>query len=414
MIGKSGLGPVDHHPEGTKPLIAGNIAVNRLLLIDDDVAIGRFIKRVAEGLEFEAVTTTDPAVFLKRARTWRPTVIILDLQMPGADGIELLRDLAADNCTANVILASGVDRKVLESAKELGEARGLRIVGILQKPISLATLRESLAAFRPVSLLSSELADAIDADHLFLEYQPKVDLRLGRIVGVEALARWKHPLHGIIQPDEFIALAEQSDLIHRLTDWAVVTAAKQTVIWQRDNLALDVAVNVSARDIEDRELPERLDRHCRDAGSSPGSMTLELTETSAMREAVQMMDVLTRLRLKGFRLSIDDFGTGYSSLVQLQRLPFSEVKIDRSFVIQMTKNKGCRVIAEIVVDLARKLELKSVAEGVEDEAALNLLAGMGCDMAQGYFLSRPVAADRIPKLALGTEVYIHEENFNTK
>ncbi len=128
-------------------------------------------------------------------------------------------------------------------------------------------------------------------------------------------------------------------------------------------------------------------------------MILELTETGAMREAVQMMDVLTRLRLKGFRLSIDDFGTGYSSLVQLQRLPFSEIKIDRSFVMQMTKNKGCRVTAEIVVDLARKLELKSVAEGVEDEAALDSLAAMGCDMAQGYFLSRPVAADRIPKIA---------------
>ena len=377
----------------------GKSSINRLLMIDDDAAIGRFIKKVAVGLGFEVVTSDDPAVFLKQARTWLPTVIILDLQMPGTDGVELLRDLAADKCAANIILASGVNRKVLESTRELGEARGLRISGILEKPISLAKLRELLAAFKPATLLSTDLSDAIAADHMFLEYQPKLDLRVGRIVGVEALVRWRHPVQGVVQPDTFIALAEQSDLIQRLTDWVIVAAAKQAAIWRRDNLALELAVNISARDIENRDLPERLERHCRDAGFPPTSIVLELTETGAMREPVQMMDVLTRLCLKGFRLSIDDFGTGYSSLVQLQRMPFSEIKIDRSFVMQMTKNKSCRVIAQIIVDLARNLELKSVAEGVEDEAALNALAAMGCDLAQGYHLSRPVTADRIPELA---------------
>jgi EAL domain-containing protein (putative c-di-GMP-specific phosphodiesterase class I) len=126
-------------------------------------------------------------------------------------------------------------------------------------------------------------------------------------------------------------------------------------------------------------------------------VTLELTETGAMREALQMMDVLTRLRLKGFKLSIDDFGTGFSSLVQLQNMPFSEVKIDRSFVIQMMENEGCKAIVEIVIDLARKLGLQSVAEGVEDEATLHSLMTLGCNVAQGYHLSRPVAADRIPE-----------------
>jgi EAL domain-containing protein (putative c-di-GMP-specific phosphodiesterase class I) len=125
-------------------------------------------------------------------------------------------------------------------------------------------------------------------------------------------------------------------------------------------------------------------------------MTLELTETGAMREALQMMDVLTRLRLKGFKLSIDDFGTGFSSLVQLQKMPFSEIKIDRTFVIQMLNNEGCKVIVEIVIDLAHKLGLKCVAEGVEDEATLHSLMRLGCDMAQGYYLSRPIAAEFLP------------------
>jgi EAL domain-containing protein (putative c-di-GMP-specific phosphodiesterase class I) len=166
--------------------------------------------------------------------------------------------------------------------------------------------------------------------------------------------------------------------------------------WHMDNPDLEIAVNIAAKNVQDLGFPDRLHKHCRVAGIECASITLELTETGAMREAVQMMDVLTRLRLKGFKLSIDDFGTGFSSLVQLQKLPFSEVKIDRSFVIQMMTNEGCRAIVEIVIDLARKLGLKSVAEGVEDEAALHALMRLGCDVAQGYHLARPVAADRIP------------------
>ena len=175
-----------------------------------------------------------------------------------------------------------------------------------------------------------------------------------------------------------------------------MAAAKQAAEWHTDNPGLEVAVNIAAKNVEDLGLPDRLHKHCRAAGIDCASITLELTETGAMREAVQMMDVLTRLRLKGFKLSIDDFGTGYSSLVQLQKLPFSEVKIDRSFVMQMMKNEGCMAIVEIVIDLARKLGLRSVAEGVDDEAALHALMMLGCDLAQGYHLARPVAADRIP------------------
>ena len=370
---------------------------NRLLVVDDEPGIVRLIKRIGEGSGFEVVATEDPRTFQKAARSWHPTLIIMDLKMPGVDGIQLLRDLAADKCAATVVLASGEDSRVLETALQLGQERGLKMRGMLQKPIRVETLRELLATFKPLSrtLLSTELADAIAANHLFLEYQPKLDCRLARITGVEALVRWRHPVRGIIMPDQFIALAEETDVIHQLTDWVIAAAAKQAAVWRADNLIFEVAVNISAKDLEDLELPERLYQRCRDAGIDPVSMILELTETSAMREAVQMMDVLTRLRLKGFKLSIDDFGTGYSSLVQLQRMPFSELKIDRSFVMQMMDNKSCKVIVEIVIDLARRLELKSVAEGVEGEAVLDALIGIGCDMAQGYYLSRPLAADDV-------------------
>jgi EAL domain-containing protein (putative c-di-GMP-specific phosphodiesterase class I) len=271
----------------------------------------------------------------------------------------------------------------------------------LPKPMRVESLQERLAALKRAwqPLLSTEIEAALAADQLFLEYQPKLDCRLGRITGAEALVRWRHPTQGIIRPDQFIALAEETGLIHGVTDWVVATAAAQAASWRADHLDLEiaVAVNFSASDLQDLNLPERLEHHCRNAGIEPTFLTLELTETGAMRTAVQMMDVLTRLRLKGFRLSIDDFGTGYSSLVQLQRMPFSELKIDQSFVMQMLSNRGCRVIVEIIIDLARKLGLNSVAEGVEEDAALKALIDMGCDMAQGYCISRPIAPELVPQ-----------------
>jgi EAL domain-containing protein (putative c-di-GMP-specific phosphodiesterase class I) len=381
--------------------MANDLFGDRLLVIDDEPALAQIIKRVAEACGFEVVVTDDPSAFMNAARLWHPTVIVLDLKMPGTDGIQLLRTLAADKCTALVVLTSGEDGNVLESAIQLGRERGLNMGEALPKPVRLESLQERFAGFKGVSkpLLSADLAAALATNQLFLEYQPKLDCRLGRITGAEALVRWRHPTRGIIRPTEFIALAEETGLIHGVTDWVVATAAAQVASWRADHLDLEVAVavNFSARDLEDLELPDRLERHCRNTAIDPASLTLELTETGAMREAMQMMDVLTRLRLKGFKLSIDDFGTGYSSLVQLQKAPFSEIKVDLSFVTQMMSNAGCRVIVEIIIDLARKLGLKSVAEGVEDAAALEALIDMGCDTAQGYYISRPIAPDLMPQ-----------------
>src|SRR5690349_10647251 len=374
---------------------------DRLLMIDDDPAFGRLVKRIAQDAGFEVVVTDNPDSFVKTARLWRPSVIVLDLKMPGTDGIQLLRILAADKCAAHIMLSSGAEGKILESAMQLGRERGLNVAEALPKPIRADTLRERLGGLKrmPKLQLSADLARALSSDQLFLEYQPKLDCRLARITGVEALVRWRHPLHGIIPPDQFIELAEENGLIGRLTNWVVSTAAAQAARWRTESkLALNVAVNISARDVEALDFPDRLERRCLHAGLDPEYMTIELTETSAMREAMQMMDVLTRLRLKGFKLSIDDFGTGYSSLVQLQKMPFSELKIDQSFVMAMARDRSCEAIARIVIDLARNLGLESVAEGVENEQTWGALRAMGCDIAQGYYLSQPLPADRIVPL----------------
>jgi len=380
--------------------MAASAVGNRLLIIDDEPGFATAAKKIGESVGFEVTVTDNADAFLKATRQWHPHAILMDLRMPGTDGIELLRVLAADQCTAHIVLMSGSDQKTLETAMQLGRDRGLNMAGVLPKPLRAQALRDLFGGLKPVStpLLVTEIADALGSGQLLLEYQPKLNLREHRITGVEALLRWRHPDRGIVMPNDFIPIAEESDIIGQLTDWVVLTAAKQSTVWRANNLDFDVAVNISAADVGDLTLPDRLEALCRQAGLDPSAMILELTETGAMREPVQMMDVLTRLRLKGFMLSIDDFGTGYSSLVQLQRLPFSEIKIDASFVSQMTTNTGSRVIVEIIIDLAHKLSLKSAAEGVEDAAALRVLDAMGCDFAQGYYLSRPVAAERIPAI----------------
>ena len=243
-----------------------------------------------------------------------------------------------------------------------------------------------------------ELEAALREGQFELHYQPKFDNRVGRVSAVEALVRWRHPTRGLLFPDKFIPFVERIGRTGQLTHWVLAEGVGQCGRWRRSGISLEVAVNVSAPDLEDLGLPDRALALCRDASVDASMITFELTESMAMRQPTDSLDVLTRLRLKGFHLSIDDFGTGYSSLIRLRRLPLSELKIDRSFVMQMLIDPDCRSIVEVVVLLARKLGLQSVAEGVETRAALSALAEMGCDMAQGYYLSKPVPAGEIPNL----------------
>ena len=227
-----------------------------------------------------------------------------------------------------------------------------------------------------------------------LEYQPKFPLRGGPAVGVEALARWEHPTLGRIGPDGFIPLAEQTGLISRVTDVVLRTAIAQCGAWQADGLALRVSVNVSPRNLLDPHLPGLIRTLLADAGVPPSRLQLEITESRAVPSGRVALGVLEELREMGVGLAIDDFGTGFSSLVQLQRLPVDEIKIDRSFVISMMTSESDAMIVRSTIDLARNLGLVVTAEGVEDQATRHRLADMGCDLAQGYELCRPLPADR--------------------
>lgn len=379
--------------------------LNRLLVIDDDPAVGSLIGRIARRAGFDVIVTNDVSDFKQRVRNWRPAMISLDLAMPEADGVELLRYLADERSTARIVIISGFDERILEAANHLGAARGLNMAGMLPKPVQIEELRDLLRKVdHDVSAITAlRLAEALDAGEIYLEYQPKIDLQTMRAIGVEALARWKHPVLGNVPPIKFIPVAEETDLIHRFTQWVLTEALRQHRAWADHELLLSIAVNLSARNIEAHDLNDLIARAQQPQQFEPSQLILELTESAAMRDPDRANDLFTRLRLRGVGLSIDDFGTGYSSLLQLRRLPFSEVKIDRSFVIDCVDSKDNAAIVHAIIDLTHRLGLKVVAEGVESEDALELLSRAGCDAAQGYLFSKPIGAEQIPDWVAANE-----------
>jgi diguanylate cyclase (GGDEF)-like protein len=241
-------------------------------------------------------------------------------------------------------------------------------------------------------VLAGELRRALDDGALVVAYQPKASLEDGRAVGVEALLRWTHKDMGFIAPDEFIPLAERTGLIVPLTTYVLDRALRQCALWHDDGLDVGVAVNLSVRNLLDGELPDQIGALLVRHGVEPRRLTLEITESSVMADPARAIDVLERLSRIGIRLSVDDFGTGYSSLTYLKRLPVDEVKIDKSFVLSMATDVGDAAIVRSIIDLGGSLGLTVVAEGVEDAVSWERLADLGCDIVQGYALSRPVPA----------------------
>ncbi len=238
--------------------------------------------------------------------------------------------------------------------------------------------------------LVSALRPAIDNNELLLYYQPKMDLRTGRVCGLEALVRWQHPELGIIPASQFIPLAEQAGLIKTITLWSLDQALQQSRAWQADGLALNVAINLSARHLQDPQLAPLISRMLNNHGVAAPMLTIELTESVVMADPEQARKVLTELARIGVRLAIDDFGTGYSSLAYLERLPTHELKIDKSFVENILTNDSARVIVQSIIGLGHNLGLTVVAEGVESQETWSVIKALHCDVAQGYYAGHPL------------------------
>ena len=359
---------------------------------------------MAEGSGFTVHCVEEPGLFFEAVRTLAPSHVAIDLIMPGMDGVEVLRQLAATGCTSAVILTSGMGPKVLEAAQATASERGLNIAGVLPKPFRPAMLRELLdrqprtprapASARPAARVTAQvLRQAIAERRITIVAQPKLDVSSRQVVGAEILARWNDPVHGFVPPDVFVALAEAEGLMQPLT----LLVLEQALAWFADSPLRasggSVAVNLSTSCLSDVALADYIQQSCSDAGVAAEQLILEITESTAMDRTADSFDTLTRLRLKGFRLSVDDFGTGYSSLAQLARLPLSEIKIDRSFVMKLLSSEDARKIVDATIRLAQGMDLVSVAEGVEDEAVLGALADLGCTLAQGYHIARPLPVE---------------------
>ncbi|HVX04520.1 MAG TPA: EAL domain-containing response regulator [Rhodanobacteraceae bacterium] len=376
----------------------------RLLILDDETTVAQTVAFAAKRHGFAVRMAESAETFFGDIASFEPSHIIVDLLMPGMDGVEVLRKLAAARCSASIIMMSGMGTKVLESAQRVGLERGLRIIGVLPKPFRPADLHalldaqvherahpEPMMAMDEGALLD-DIGPALRNGQFVVHYQPKVHLASRRPAGVEALVRWQHPKFGLLPPNRFLPLIERSDNMGLLT----IRVIEAALAWFTDfggDQALQLAINISAASLTDVDFADLLHEQCTRFKVDPARVVLELTETTAPQRTAELLDILTRVRLKGFKLSIDDFGTGYSSLVQLAQLPFSEIKIDQSFVAGLHSSHEAHKIVATTIRLGKQLQLTTVAEGVETEEQASTLAELECDQAQGYLFARPMNGD---------------------
>jgi EAL domain-containing protein (putative c-di-GMP-specific phosphodiesterase class I)/CheY-like chemotaxis protein len=377
-----------------------------LLILDPDIDHGTEMQTVAKEHGFEPVLTHDVQAFRKQfGKEYR--VIVIDLMTEESNGIEIIRELADIGCDASLIVIGDTDRRILNAAERLARARHLKVAGVLPKPVNRLGLLRLLdravkgrivgkAELDDVELGSEELLGCIENDGIEVQYQPKIDVRTLEFVSVETLVRLKHPVHGVLEPSSFLALVEESGLIERLTQEVARKSLKQSADWTKQGLNLQVAINVSPLLLIDLDMPDRFANLADEQGVDRDSVVLEITESWANQDDVAALDILTRLRMKGFHLSIDDFGTGYSTMAQLNELPYSEMKLDQTFIRNCARDAEARAIVESSIDLGHKLGMKVVAEGIEKQEDWDLISDLRCDEGQGYFIARPMRGQNIP------------------
>lgn len=381
-----------------------------VLVLDDEPFMRKLLAQLLTNVGFQNVSTCEDGPTALRqvdgAAADRPILILCDLNMPGMDGVEFIRRLVEHGYTGSLILVSGEDERTLQLASKLVQAHHIEVLGSLHKPVSPQRLKALLAPWHPTNHPSTlapqrklypadQLSRAIQHGELVNHYQPQVCMATGQVEGLETLVRWQHPNDGLVFPDQFIAVAEAHGLIDDLTHTVLARALSDLATWQGQGLALKVAVNVSMDNLHVLEFPDLVTRHAQAAGVPPQALVLEVTESRLAHDLRAPLEILMRLRLRRFGLSIDDFGTGHSSLAQLRDLPFEELKIDQSFVHGAHSQETNRTLCLASLRLAKELGMTSVAEGVEDQADWDFLRHAGCNLAQGYFVARPMPADQV-------------------
>jgi len=345
-------------------------------------------------------------------------IIISDIEMPSMDGMEFVRHLAETGSRISIILVSALEPALLDSVATMSEVYGINLLGVVEKPLTPAKLLPLLGSYMPpaeprpgnrtsgLTFTPDDVVQGMHNNEFEPFFQPKIDLATGQIKGAEALARWRHAKLGIVTPYAFIKPLEDNGLINELTWIILEKAAVLCQNWRATGVDATVSVNLSAKSLGDVTIADRATQIVCDQGVKPSHFVLEVTESAAATQDGNALETLARLRMKGFGLSIDDYGTGYSSMQQLSRIAFTELKIDQSFVIDAAKHESSRVILESSLEMARKLHITSVAEGIETEADFELLRQLRCDLAQGYFIARPM--ERTDYLKWARDYRAHE------
>lgn len=386
-----------------KILVVEDSETQRMVLVELLRQMG--ISEVLEAADGEI------ALELLRKNPIAPDVVITDLEMPNMDGVALVSQLAGSNLCKSVIVVSAYEDSLLSSVKTLCEEAGLPVLGVLQKPYNVAGLGIMLSNYstsvtvrRPGKFVPpraeiplEEILLALQNKEFGLFYQPKVDAKTHQCMGVEALVRWFSPSRGMVAPFHFIYVLEAKGLMDELTRQVLQIAAEQALRWKNLGREIPISVNLSAQNLVDESLVEHINQLVRSKGLHPSVIVFEVTESSVIDNPVVALGTLARLRLRGFGLSIDDYGTGFSSMSQLSRIPFTEMKLDRSLVHEAHSHPERRVILESAVEMAKRLRLKIVAEGVEVHEDSVLVRELGCDFIQGYYFSKPLSPEDFEK-----------------
>ncbi|MDP3817126.1 EAL domain-containing response regulator [Pseudomonas sp.] len=392
-------------------MLSTNRLPQHVLVVDDSELQRQFIAELCRAMGIadiqQAVNGFDALAQVKA----KPQIeaIILDLEMPGMDGVQVLHELARLEQAPPVVLASAREHVLLNVVENMGKSLGLRLLGVLQKPIVHDHLLASLGRFSvtPLSsrasehwtpgpaLTEQEVFRALRAKEFVAYFQPKVRLADGSLKGVEALVRWEHPEHGLLTPGHFIELVEGSRYMSELTLQMLDMALRQCRKWHAAGLPISFSLNLSARSLADSRLADAIIERVAVSGIAPQHVILEITESAIMTDLGTTLGTLARLRLKGFGLSVDDYGTGFSCMLQLSRVPCTELKVDRAFVHGASHNRHLRILLESALDIASKLNLEVVAEGVETLEDWLLLRDLGCGEVQGYFVGKPMPGDAL-------------------
>ncbi len=410
---------LEHHEATSMPVplqsdLAGEtqtgVVVDSVLVVDDDPVVLMQMQQMLAGIGVQQVLTARDgveAIALMASNSVPIDVVVCDLNMPEMDGVEMIRRFGQSGFHGALVLMSGADTQLLATVSNLAQLQGLTVLGQVQKPATPQRMRTLLRRTATAAVGGQKASDtgfptnpqailaAIREQSFSIWFQPKVDAHSLEPVGVEALARWRQADGSFVSPNLFIVAAERASIIGQLSGVLLQLALREAAALHTAGYPMAISLNLSALWLDDLNLPDLLLQSALEQGLRPADITFEVTETGVTKDIATALDVLTRLRLKGFGLSIDDFGIGYSSFEQLGRIPFTEMKLDRSFVQRSTHDAAARAILESSMAMAGKLKLRTVAEGVETEGELQLMRDLGFNEIQGYLIARPMPRDEL-------------------